>query len=81
VPLIGAELSVLRDHGNSDILWPSLPGERRRQSRPTQHTTIGMSTRIGINGFDRTGRAVFRSAHEQGARRGAASPLITGGRP
>ncbi len=26
-----------------------------------------MSTRIGINGFGRTGRAMFRSAHEQGA--------------
>ena len=26
-----------------------------------------MSTRIGINGFGRTGRAMFRSAHEQRA--------------
>src|SRR6188474_3787277 len=26
-----------------------------------------MSTRIGINGFGRTGRATFRAAHEQGA--------------
>ena len=26
-----------------------------------------MSTHIGINGFGRTGRAMFRSAHEQGA--------------
>src|SRR6476619_6036916 len=27
----------------------------------------GMSTRIGINGFGRTGRATFRAAHEGGA--------------
>src|SRR3954467_14677432 len=27
----------------------------------------GLSPRIGINGFGRTGRAMFRSAHEQGA--------------
>ena len=26
-----------------------------------------MHTRIGINGFGRTGRATFRAAHEQGA--------------
>src|SRR3954454_21460197 len=35
-------------------------GERSRR-------VPGMSTRIGINGFGRTGRAMVRSAHEQGA--------------
>jgi hypothetical protein len=29
--------------------------------------SAGMHTKLGINGFGRTGRAMFRAAHEQGA--------------
>ena len=41
-----------------------LRGDAARRGVPESG---GMSTRIGINGFGRTGRAMFRSAHEQGA--------------
>ena len=40
------------------------------EGMPTQPRVTdgaGMHTRIGINGFGRTGRATFRAAHEQGA--------------
>ena len=36
-------------------------------TRPRALDSAGMHTKLGINGFGRTGRATFRAAHEQGA--------------
>jgi glyceraldehyde-3-phosphate dehydrogenase/erythrose-4-phosphate dehydrogenase len=47
--------------------------------------SAGMHTQLGINGFGRTGRAMFRAAHEQGADLQCSSvfdsglTLVTGG--
>src|SRR3954447_3456309 len=39
---------------------------RQRLQQPTKTEETSMSTRVGINGFGRTGRAAFRAAHERG---------------
>ena len=35
--------------------------------KPRTVDSAGMHTKLGINGFGRIGRAMFRAAHEQGA--------------